>query len=355
MSNTFLELREYQYAFSAGLEGWLAQENTSLLFSMNGKNLFALGRKADGQITLDDYDCEHAFALTAAQSQTLYLFTRFQIWRMENALPAGHTTDAGHDRLFVPKSANTVGRLGIPDLALDADGAVIFINPGFNCISRLDERYNFAPLWQPPFMPTPDRVTKGDCCHLSGMALREGRVTHVSSYAQSPVVDGWKNAIQNGGVLLDIAGHSEPVRGLTMPHAPRWHNGQLWLMNSGTGEFGRVDVARGVFEPVLRVSGFVRCLCFIGDRYAALAASIPPDGEEFASLPLRQNGAKPTCAILIADLERGEIAHTASFFGKNAREIFGMAALPGARRPALVPLHSDAIQHVVTVGEMQNI
>jgi uncharacterized protein (TIGR03032 family) len=238
MSNTFLELRDYQYAFSPNLGEWLAQQNTSLLFSVNGKNVFALGRKPNGEVALDEYDCEYAFALAAAHPQTIYLFTRFQIWRMENALPAGQTTDAGHDRLFAPKSAYTVGRLGIPDMAINARGEVVFVNPAFNCLARQDDRYNFVPLWQPPFMPTPDRITKGDCCHLSGLAMLDGRVTHVTAYAQTTQPDGWKSAIPTGGVLLDVAGRTEPVRGLTMPHAPRWRNGRRWLANAGAAWLG---------------------------------------------------------------------------------------------------------------------
>jgi uncharacterized protein (TIGR03032 family) len=355
MSNTFLQLRDYQYAFSSGLEGWLAQENTSLLLTMNGKNVFALGRKPNGQITLDDYDCEHAFALATANSQSVYLFTRYQIWRMENALPPGQLTDSGQDRLFVPKSAHTVGRLGIPDLALDGAGKVVFVNPAFNCLARVDERYNFAPLWQPPFMPTQERITKGDCCHLSGMAARDGQITHVTAYAQTAEPDGWKKAIHTSGVLLDTTGQTEPVRGLTMPHAPRWRNEELWLLNSGEGQFGRVDANRNTFEPVMDLAGFARSFCFVGENYAAIAVSIPPDGEEFANLPLRQSQAKFTCGIFIADLGMGKIVHSACFLGKNAREIFGVAALRGARRPALVPFNSDAIQHTVTVGEMQTL
>lgn len=92
MSNTFLELLAITSwpVLPPHLAEWLAQENISLLFSVNGKNMFALGRKTDGQIALDEYDCENAFALAAAQTQTIYLFTRFKFggWKT----PCLHTT-----------------------------------------------------------------------------------------------------------------------------------------------------------------------------------------------------------------------------------------------------------------------
>ena len=36
------------------------------------------------------------------------------------------------------------------------------------------------------------------------------------------------------------------LRGLSMPHSPRLHDGRLWLLNSGTGELGRVDRRRAL-------------------------------------------------------------------------------------------------------------
>jgi hypothetical protein len=120
-------------------------------------------------------------------------------------------------------------------------------------------------------------------------------------------------------------------------------------------QLGWVDGARNAFETALEVSGFVRSFCFVGDKYAAVAVSIPPDSPEYASLPVRQSKTRPTCGVFIADLERGEMIHSVTFLGKNAREIHGIVAMPGARRPALLPFHGDAVQHTVTVGEMQNI
>src|SRR5262249_51414427 len=35
------------------------------------------------------------------------------------------------------------------------------------------------------------------------------------------------------------------TRGLSMPHSPRWHDGRLWLLESGTGQLVLVDPAVG--------------------------------------------------------------------------------------------------------------
>ncbi len=45
------------------------------------------------------------------------------------------------------------------------------------------------------------------------------------------------------------------VHSLSMPHLPRLYRDNLWLHNSGTGEFGAVEIRSGGFEPVAFVPG----------------------------------------------------------------------------------------------------
>jgi len=47
-----------------------------------------------------------------------------------------------------------------------------------------------------------------------------------------------------------------------MDHSLRFHEGSLFVDNSGYGEFGRV--ADGGFEPLSRLPGWTRGLCFAG-------------------------------------------------------------------------------------------
>ncbi|MFN7678236.1 MAG: DUF4915 domain-containing protein, partial [Cyanobacteriota bacterium] len=35
--------------------------------------------------------------------------------------------------------------------------------------------------------------------------------------------------------MLHIPSDSVVATGLSMPHSPRWHQGKLWLLNSGSG------------------------------------------------------------------------------------------------------------------------
>jgi len=54
------------------------------------------------------------------------------------------------------------------------------------------------------------------------------------------------------------------VRGLSMPHSPRLYDGQLWLLESGTGQLALIDLAHGRRQVVTELSGFARGLAFAG-------------------------------------------------------------------------------------------
>jgi len=48
--------------------------------------------------------------------------------------------------------------------------------------------------------------------------------------------------------VINVRTNETIVTGLSMPHSPRVYRDQLWLLDSGTGHFGRVDRATGQFE-----------------------------------------------------------------------------------------------------------
>ncbi len=43
------------------------------------------------------------------------------------------------------------------------------------------------------------------------------------------------------------------ARELSMPHSPRWHDGRLWLCESGAGTLGVVELQTGRYEPVVDI------------------------------------------------------------------------------------------------------
>jgi uncharacterized protein (TIGR03032 family) len=344
------ELRHYELVPSPGFEAWLAGQNVSLICTVSASRVMCLGLDAPNKLAVTESAFERCLGLVAATDQTLYLTTRYQIWRLENALPANQLSRTGHDRLYIPQVAYTTGNLLVHDLAVEARGNLIFASALFNCLATVDESKNFVPLWKPPFISD---INAGVRCRLTGLALREGQPAYVTCTSTGNVVDDWLQHRATGGVVVDVS-HGELIaRGLTMPDSPRWYREQLWITNSGAGSFGRVDVNTGRYEPVAFGPGILRGLCFSGD-YAVVGVSRPRADGIYTGLSveeyLERNNLAPQCGLLVIDLRTGNIAHYLYLLGKPMQEIFDVIALPGIRQPTVVDFNSDAIQDMVTVG-----
>ena len=76
----------------------------------------------------------------------------YQLWRFENALPPGVTAPEGYDRLYVPQVGSTTGDVDAHDIALDANGAPVFVNTLFSCLATPSETHSFRVLWTPRFI-----------------------------------------------------------------------------------------------------------------------------------------------------------------------------------------------------------
>jgi len=117
-----------------------------------------------------------------------------------------------------------------------------------------------------------------------------------------------------------------------MPHSPRWHAGRLWVLNSGTGHLGTVDLESGAFEPHAFYPGFLRGLAF-HNGHAIVGLSLPRNGS-FSGLQLddqlKTRDADPWCGVQIVNLASGDIVARIKFEG-GVSELFDVAVLPGVR------------------------
>ena len=222
-----------------------------------------------------------------ATERTLYLSSLYQLWRFENALEIGQSYN-GYDRLFVPQLGYLTGDLDIHDLVIDNSGRLVFVNTLFSCLATVSEEHSFIPLWQPPFI---SKLAAEDRCHLNGLALREGKPRYVTAVSQSDVAEGWRDRRVDGGCVIDVQSKEVILSELSMPHSPRWYRETLWLLNSGTGELGYVDLETGKFEPVTFCPGYLRGLAFQGD-FALVGVSKPR--EKITSFDCAEPIAVPT-------------------------------------------------------------
>jgi uncharacterized protein (TIGR03032 family) len=341
----------FEITTSRQLLSWMAEQQLSLALSTYqiGK-LFSLGLKASGELAVFERTFNRCMGLCpSGNGNGFFLSSLYQLWRFENMLAPGQQTD-GFDRLYVPQLGFTTGDCDIHDMAVDGDGQLVFANTLFSCLATTSATHSFRPLWRPPFI---SRLAAEDRCHLNGLALRDGRPAYVTAVSTSDAADGWRERRRDGGVLIDVQANEIVASGLSMPHSPRWHQGRLWLCNSGTGEFGFIDLATGKFEPLTFCAGYLRGVAFHGD-YALLGTSKPRHNKTFSGLPLddalAQRNVEARCGIQVVDLRTGDAVHWIRFEGL-VEEIYDVITLPGVRNPSLIGFVSDEIRRLISIEE----
>jgi uncharacterized protein (TIGR03032 family) len=333
---------------SRQLTAWLAEQQISLAFTtyQTGK-LFLLGLHPNGELSVFERTFNRAMGLYATAHQ-LYLSSLYQLWCFENALEPGQVHD-GYDRLYVPQLGYTTGDLDIHDIALDREGQIIFVNTLFSCLATVSTTHSFVPVWQPAFI---SKLAAEDRCHLNGLAMQDGKPAYVTTVSQTDVADGWRDCRQSGGGVIDVESNELVVTGLSMPHSPRWYQDQLWLLNSGAGEFGRVDVNRGELEPITFCPGYLRGLAF-WNQFAIVGLSKPRHNKTFSGLALDEalaaKQANARSGLQIINLNTGDVVHWLRVEGM-IEELYDVVVLPQVRRPMALGFKTDEIRRMITVG-----
>ncbi|MEQ1858392.1 MAG: TIGR03032 family protein [Chthoniobacteraceae bacterium] len=376
---------QLEIAGSRNFPSWLREQRASLAFTtyQTGK-LFLIGVKPDGKLSIFERTFERCMGLAVSpDAQTLWMSSVYQIWRFENALPAGQRAPDGYDRLYVPQLGYTTGDVDAHDIALavpsasasssssasraergtgvrnEADedeeaeveqGRPLFVNTLFSCVAAPSETHSFRPVWQPPFIT---KLAAEDRCHLNGLALRDGAPAFTTAVSASDVHEGWREKRRDGGVIIDVQANEVVCRGLSMPHSPRWHDGKLYVLNSGAGEFGTVDLASGKFEPICFCPGYARGLAIVG-HFAVIGLSTCRENRTFSGLPLDDalaaKDVQPRCGLLVVDLRTGDIAHSLTIEG-IVRELYDVAVLPGVIMPSALGFKTEEIRRTITLEE----
>ena len=221
------------------------------------------------------------------------------------------------DAYYAPRMSYFTGDLDTHDLARDKAGNPVFINTLFNCLAKGASQAQFST--QSGSRPSFQGLVAEDRCHLNGLAMRDGEPRYVTMVSQTDVYDSWRGHREAGGIVM---GHhlqqKLSARVLSMPHSPRWHDGKLWLHNSGTGDFGYVDLKKKAFVPLAFCPGYLRGLDFIGG-HAVVGLSMPRDNKTFTGLALddrlKEQGVEPRSGLYFINLETGAITHSLIFEG----------------------------------------
>ena len=340
-----------QYSASRGLAGWLARERVVLaVTSYQSGRLYLIGASPRGGLMVNERIFGTAMGLSVPREGTLLMAASHRIVRLENVLEPDQRADAVFDAAYVPRMTWITGEIDLHDVGLLPDGRPVFVATAWNCLATPSDRHGFAPYWVPPFV---SKLVREDRCHLNGMAMGADGPAYVTAVSRSDTVDGWRDRRADGGVIVDVATGGIVARGLSMPHSPRLRaDGTLWVLNSGTGELGRVDrdaPPEAAFAPVAFCPGFVRGLAFHGP-HAAIGLS-KPRHHRFEGLALDRRLAdadsEPWCGVQIVDLNDGSVAHWFRIDGAVS-EVYDVAILPGRSCAMSVGLESPEIRSLVT-------
>lgn len=352
---------QVEYSQSGGLVGRLATLGCSVAISSYQSGfLYHLGRDPNGGLHVHQAAMPKPMGLVYEGEGRLTVAAGAQILRLENVLAQDERVNHTFDACFMPRRAHMTGELDVHDIGIDATGRPIFVSTRFNCLATTSLRHSFEPVWVPPFI---DGMVDEDRCHLNGLAMRDGAPAYVTAVSRSNTIDGWRDRRAGGGVVIDVAANRVVCEGLSMPHSPRWYNGQLWVLNSGTGELGVVEdleaapsdetAVPGRFVPKVFCPGFLRGLAFQGG-YAFVGLS-KPRYKRFEGLPLdtrlKDADSEPWCGLQIIDLAKGSCVDWFRIDG-SIGELYDVEVLPGFATPMTVSPGSAEAANLITWGKV---
>jgi uncharacterized protein (TIGR03032 family) len=335
---------EFRYTQTDSLVEVLHRLGASLLVSTYQANKLLAMRAAGGGLSTLVRTFDKPMGLAAAGGW-LALGTRQEVWFLRNAPDlAPRVEPAGrHDACFVPRAAHVTGDIAVHELAWAGEELWV-VNTRFSCLCTLHPDYSFVPRWRPPFVTA---FTADDRCHLNGLAIVAGRPGYVTALGETDTANGWRADKPRGGCLLDVRSGEVISRGLSMPHSPRWHDGRLWLLESGTGQLVLVDPATGLRQQVAELPGFARGLALSGP-FAFVGLSKIRKTSAMDGVPLADRREQLQCGVAVVDLRSGRVVALLEF-QTAVEEIFDVQLLPGLRFPEVIGFQQEAIQHTFVV------
>jgi uncharacterized protein (TIGR03032 family) len=337
-------IQEIRYEYTPVLTSILEHLHASLVVTTyQAGKLLVLGTSA-GQMRIGLVSYEQPMGV-AMDRERIAVGSRRQI----HFLVAAHQTapsiqPAGtYDGCFVPRSSFYTGNIHGHDLAWGADGLWV-VNTLFSCLCTLHESYSFVPRWRPPFI---SQLIDQDRCHLNGLALDQGQPRFVTALAESDEPAGWRPTKATSGCVIEVASGQTVLRGLAMPHSPRMHAGRLWVLDSGTGTLGTVDLGAGRYDVVESVPGYTRGLAFAG-QFAFVGLSKIRETAVFGDVPIAEKRDELKCGVAVIDLVSGRTVAAFQFL-TGVTEIFAVDVIPSIACPLVAGSSIDLNEQEVWI------
>ncbi len=316
---------------------FLKQLGSSLLVSTYQTGKLICARYDGGQLNTHFRNFPRPMGLAVGPGR-IAIGTRAEVldYRDFPAVAAKVEPQGKHDACFLPRNKHFTGDIRIHEIEY-AQGELWLVATNFSCLATLDAEHSFIPRWKPPFI---SQLTAEDRCHLNGLCVIDDEPRYVTALGETDVAGGWRENKANGGVLIDIESGETVLRGLSMPHSPRWYDGKMWVLESGKGTISVADLDAGTAETVAELPGFTRGLLFAGGL-AFIGLSQVRETATFGGLPLMERLDERLCGVWAVNPQTGQIAGFMRF-EEQVQEVFDVELLSGIRYPEIAEEGSDA-------------
>ncbi len=165
---------------------------------------------------------------------------------------------------------------------------------------------------------------------IAGGARLEESFFSASSDKPSARRPGHHNyPVDKRGVIFSGATRDVHARGLTRPHSARLAGGQIWVDNSGYGEFGYAN--DGEFVPIIKLPGWTRGLCIHKNIAFVGVSRVLPRFRHYAP------GLKETskeCGLYAINIKTGVVLGHLKW--PNGNQIFAIDWISNAVTPGFV-------------------
>ena len=335
---------EFRYTQTESFVGLLRDFGLSLLVSTYQANKLLVVRATSAGLSTLVRTFNRPMGI-AVHGDRFALGTQSEVWSFRNAPDiASRLHPPGmHDACYLPRSCHVTGDIGVHELAWAGD-ELWLANTRFSCLCTLDPEHSFVPRWRPSFITA---LAAEDRCHLNGIAVQDGRVRYVTALGETDTADGWREHKPHGGILIDVPSGEVLLRGLSMPHSPRIHGDQVWLLESGTGRLLHADVAAGRWETIAEFPGFARGLTIYRD-HAFVGLSKIRTRSAMNGVPLAERRDELKCGIGVVDLRSGMQVALLEF-QTAVEEVFDVQFLPNLRHPEVIGFQQETVRNTFVV------
>jgi uncharacterized protein (TIGR03032 family) len=270
------------------------------------------------------------------------------VWEYRNVPGVTRKLDppGKHDACYVPRGIHFTGNIDIHEMSWSDDDRLWLVNTRFSCLCTLDDDNSFHPRWRPRFVTA---YAPEDRCHLNGLAMRDGRPRYVTALGETDSMGAWRANKADGGILLDVESGEVILRGLSMPHSPRWYRDRLWVLESGKGTLSVVDPRSNVLSTVATLPGFTRGIDFIGPL-AFVGLSKVRETASFSGIPIVKDLTERICGVWVVHIESREILGFLRF-ESGVEEIFAVQILRGTGYPEMLMPDDPMINHTYVLPD----